>query len=126
MPKSADENAKSYRLVRFQWVIIKQLKNNDQTGLTKDELIDYRYNIHQCVITCAKALVEAIGMSNIRTESNTNNDHYSYLRGYIVNNDSDAPLNEKVGKVIDDLWKDSSIAEAFKSRDKSNLIDSAR
>jgi len=95
-------------------------------SLTKDELIDYRYNINQCVITCTKALVKSIGMSNIRIESDTSNDHYGYLRGYILNADSNAPLNEKVGKAIDALWKDSTIAEAFKSRDKSDLMDSAQ
>jgi guanine nucleotide-binding protein G(i) subunit alpha len=106
--------------------IVKQLKNNDQMGLTKDELIDYRYNIHQCVITCTKALLEAIEISAIQTESDINKDYYDYLRGCIFDPDSDAPLNDKVGKAIEALWKDSFITEAFKSSDKSNLMNSAR
>lgn len=106
--------------------IIKQLKSNDQIGLTKDALIDYRYNIHQCVMTYTKALVEAIGISNAQSESDTNNDHYNYLRDYIVDPDPDELLDDKFGKAIDALWKDSSIAEAFKSSEEFDLIDSAR
>jgi len=102
--------------------IIKQLKSNDEMGLTKEKLISYRYDIHQCVISHTKVLVEAIEMSSIKPESDTNNDHYGYLRSYIIDPDPDVPLNDKVGKAIDALWRYSSIAEAF----KSDLIDSAR
>lgn len=105
--------------------VVKHLKKNGGIGLTKDELVDYRYNIHQCVVTCIKALVEFMKMSKIRLESDIN-DHYDYLCGYIAHLDPDAPLNAKVGKAINVIWKDSSIAETFQPSAEPGLIKPAR
>jgi hypothetical protein len=91
--------------------VIKQLKNNDEIGLTENELIGYRHNIHQFVITCARALVNLIRLSAAGLQDDVN-DRYSYLRDYLTVPRSDTPLNDEVGRAIDFLWRDPSVIEA--------------
>ncbi|KAF1934193.1 G protein alpha subunit [Didymella exigua CBS 183.55] len=100
--------------------IAKQLKNNDETGLTENELIDYRYNIHQCVVDCIKTLVHLMKSSEAQLEEDTRN-RYSYLCDFIAVSQGDAPLNEEAGRTIGVLWKDPSITDAFQSSADSDL-----
>ena len=94
--------------------VVKQLETNNEKGLTQDELVDYRRNIHQCVFTHLKALVDFMETSNIRLDSHII-DHYRYLRDYVGKVDCDVILNENVGKAIKVLWQDHSVAEAFRA-----------
>jgi hypothetical protein len=94
--------------------VVKQLKNDNEKGLTRDELVDYRYNIHQCVLAHIKALMEFMDTSDIRTDSYII-DYYRYLRDYVGKLDRDVILDENVGKAIEVLWQDHLIAEAFRS-----------
>jgi hypothetical protein len=94
--------------------VVKQLKNDNEKGLTRDELVDYRYNIHQCVLAHLKALIGSMDMSNIQIDSYII-DYYRYLRDYVGKLDRDVILDENVGKAIEVLWQDHSIAEAFRS-----------
>jgi|SRR5690242_2809713 len=100
--------------------IIKQLKSNDEIGLTEDELIDYRYNIHQFSITCIKALVDVIKASEVQLGKGDNT-HYSYLCDYVAVPHGDAPLTEEAGQAVHVLWKDSSIREVFQASAESDL-----
>lgn len=100
--------------------IIKQLKSNDEIGLTEDELIDYRYNIHQFSITCIKALVDVIKSTGFQL-GEVDNNHYSYLCDHIAVPHGDVPLTEKAGQAIHGLWKDSSIREIFQASTESDL-----
>lgn len=105
--------------------IVKQMKIIHQNGYTRDELIGYRYTIHRNVIDCAKALVEAIKMLDIRPESDVNSSYYNFLLDYTVDPDPDVPLKDTVGEAIDALWKDPFIAEVLESSDEFYLMDSA-
>lgn len=104
--------------------IVKQLMNNDETGLTEDELIDYRYNIHQYVINCTKALVHLMKGSEAQLGEDANN-RYSYLCDYIAVPQGDAPLNGEAGRAIGVLWKDPSVTDAFQSSIDSDLKESS-
>ncbi|KAF9701780.1 hypothetical protein EKO04_000418 [Ascochyta lentis] len=100
--------------------IVKQLKNNDEPGLTEKELIERRYNIHQCVVDCTKALVHLVKSSEAQLEEDTNN-RYNYLCSYIAVPQNYATLNEEVGWAIGVLWKDPSVTDAFQSSADSDL-----
>ena len=104
--------------------IVKQLKNNDETGLTENELIDYRYDIHQHVVNCTTALVHLMKSSKAQLGEDANN-RYSYLCDYIAVPQGDAPLNEEAGRAIGDLWKDPSVTGAFQSSADSDLKESS-
>lgn len=104
--------------------IVKQLKNNDETGLTENELIDYRYDIHQHVVNCTTALVHLMKSPKAQLGEDANN-RYSYLCDYIAVPQGDAPLNEEAGRAIVDLWKDPSVTDAFQSSADSDLKESS-
>lgn len=94
--------------------IVNQLRNNNEIGLTETELVAYRYNIYQHVITCTKVLVDLIEASGIQLQEDIY-DRYSYLCDYIAASHGGAPLNEEFGRAINVLWKAPTIADAFSS-----------
>jgi len=100
-------------------------QNDDRIGLTQDELISYRINIYQRIITCAKAFVNAIELSNSSLKMGGNSDHYSYLRGYTAHPYFDSPLDDKIINAIRTLWKELPIAEVFTSKDDVHGIQEA-
>lgn len=104
--------------------IVKQLKNNDEIGLTEKELMDYRYNIFQYVIDCTKSLVHLTKSLEAQLEETANN-RYSYLCDFIVAPQGDAPLNEEVGQAIELLWKHPFVIDAFQSSTESDLKESS-
>ncbi|KAH6644032.1 guanine nucleotide binding protein, alpha subunit [Boeremia exigua] len=104
--------------------VVKQLKSCSNTGLTEAELMDYRYNIHQCVIACTKALVGVVKNSEIQLEEDVS-DRYGFLCDFITLPHVDEALNEEAGHAIDALWKNPSVSAAFHSSAKYDLKDSS-
>lgn len=104
--------------------IVKQLKDDDETGLTEDELIGYRYNIHQYVVTCIKGLVDLIQLSEAQLRDEIKDCH-SYLCDYVAVPHGDAPLSEEAGWAVDALWKDPLVREVFLSSAESDLKKSS-
>jgi hypothetical protein len=94
--------------------IIQQLKSDDEIGLTREELVDYRHNIHQWVVACTRELVNSVKTSDSRLEPGTRI-HYDHLCGYLSDLDSDAQLSKDFGKAVEGLWKDSILKKAFLS-----------
>jgi hypothetical protein len=90
------------------------LKKDPEIGLTKDQLLDYRYNIHQWLATCARELVSFIETSDFKLEPDARIQH-SYLRGYLSTLDPDAHLSEEFGRAVENLWKDALLRTAFQS-----------
>jgi hypothetical protein len=90
------------------------LKKDPEIGLTEDELLDYRHNIHQWLATCARDLVSFIETSDFRLESDSRIQH-SYLRGYPSSLDPDAHLSEEFGRAVETLWNDALLRTAFQS-----------
>jgi hypothetical protein len=90
------------------------LKKDPEIGLTEDELLDYRHNIHQWLATCARDLVSFIETSDFRLESDSRIQH-SYLRGYLSSLDPDAHLSEEFGRAVETLWNDALLRTAFQS-----------
>jgi hypothetical protein len=97
-----------------EWEIIEMLLKDPKIGLTKDELLDYRHNIHQWIVTCARKLVSFIETSDFRLEPDARIQH-GYLRGYLSTLDADAHLSEEFGKAVETLWNDALLRTAFKS-----------
>jgi hypothetical protein len=90
------------------------LKKDPEIGLTEDELLDYRHNIHQWLATCARDLVSFIETFDFRLESDSRIQH-SYLRGYLSSLDPDAHLSEEFGRAVETLWNDALLRTAFQS-----------
>jgi hypothetical protein len=95
--------------------IIEMLLGKDpEIGLTEDELLDYRHNIHQWLATCARDLVSFIETSDFRLEPDARIQH-SYLRDYLSSLDPDADLSEEFGRAVETLWNDALLRTAFQS-----------
>jgi hypothetical protein len=90
------------------------LKKDPEIGLTEDELLDYRHNIHQWLTTCVRDLVSFIETSDFRLEPDARIQH-SYLRGYLSSLDPDAYLSEEFGRAVKTLWNDALLRTAFQS-----------
>jgi hypothetical protein len=103
--------------------IVQQLKNSNEIGLTQDQLTDYRYNIHQHVITCTRMLVDSVKAADIHLSSDADH-YYSHLCNHVA--DPGATMTEETGQAINTIWKDASIAEAFQSIAAPELIESAQ
>ncbi|KAJ8114339.1 hypothetical protein OPT61_g3761 [Boeremia exigua] len=101
--------------------IAEQLKNNGDTSLTESERADYRYNIHQCVITSIRALLSLIKESKIQTDEVKH--RYDYLCDYMVGH-QDAILNEEAGQATDSLWNNPYVKGLVQSSAKSDLKES--
>jgi hypothetical protein len=101
----------------FMGEVVKQLRTNnaDDAGLTENELAEYRYNIHQSVFTCVRALLDSIDASGILL-SGDDNSRYEYLRGFLSASHDDLPLNEEAAQAIKGLWQESFAIEAFQSK----------
>jgi hypothetical protein len=90
------------------------LKKDPEIGLTRNELLDYRQNIHQWIAACASELVSFIETSDFRLEPDAKIKH-GYLRGYLSSLDPDAYLSEEFGKAVETLWNDALLRDAFES-----------
>jgi hypothetical protein len=103
--------------------IVQQLKNSNEIGLTEAELTDYRYNIHQHVITCTRMLVDSVKAANVPLSSDVDY-YYSHLCNHVA--DPGATMTEKTGKAISAIWKDASVTKAFQSTAAPELTESAQ
>ncbi|KAJ4304650.1 Guanine nucleotide-binding protein alpha-2 subunit [Kalmusia sp. IMI 367209] len=107
--------------------LIVSLKNhNDRIVPIDDELLNCHHNIHRCVVTYIETLLEAMNGSDVRLQTTVNNSHCEYLRRHIDESESGDLLSEKVAKVVEVLWGDPHIQEAFSSSRDTNWIDSAQ
>ncbi|KAF3048164.1 Guanine nucleotide-binding protein alpha-2 subunit [Didymella heteroderae] len=106
--------------------VVKQLRNNDtdDAGLTEDELIEYRYNVHQTVFTCVRALLDVADASEVRLDENVDS-RYKQLRDYVSVAGDDMTLNEEAGQAIESLWQEPSIMGAFRSSVESDLKETS-
>lgn len=96
--------------------IVKQLKttDTDDSGLTENELLSYRYNIHQFVLTCVKALLGVIDASSALLEGDVEG-CYEFLRDYVSKHtNDDATLTEEAAGAIEALWTEPSVTEAHR------------
>ncbi|PVI02832.1 G-alpha-domain-containing protein [Periconia macrospinosa] len=105
---------------------VKGIKGNNEIGLTKDELISYRHNIHQRVFECIREMVQAIITHNICLNPDENRESFSYLEAHVANADPNALLDEDIGTAVESLWKEISTIETLKSHDECGIGESTR
>ncbi len=96
-----------------------------QNGYTVDELALYRLTIYKNLIDCAKAMIGAMRQFEIEPTNDANKEHSDYLLEYQVDPDPHTPLDPKVGKAVDSLWKDASIDALMERQSEFYLMDSA-
>jgi len=96
-----------------------------QNGYTVDELALYRLTIYKNLIDCAKAMIGAMRQFEIEPTNDANKEYSDYLLEYQVDPDPHTPLDSKVGKAVDSLWKDASIDALMERQSEFYLMDSA-
>jgi guanine nucleotide-binding protein G(i) subunit alpha len=97
-----------------------------QNGYTVDELALYRLTIYKNLIDCAKAMIGAMRQFDIEPTNDLNKEYSDYLLEYQVDPDPHTPLDPKVGKAVDSLWKDDVSIDALMERQSEfYLMDSA-
>lgn len=95
--------------------IVRQIRNNNNRGLTEDERIEYRHNVHQYVVTHTRELLELIETSDIRLKSDVK-PYYDYLCDYLprfVGVELNQLLNEEFGRAVEAIWSNLLITEGF-------------
>lgn len=104
--------------------LVSNLKMMSGDVLCKDELLEYRDNIRQKVVDCAKILIEGMMDDDILPELSANHDHYEFLLRHFENPPLSIDLSQDSATAIYAIWKDPCNANFMDSRHALNLASS--
>ncbi|RYP57322.1 hypothetical protein DL769_009551 [Monosporascus sp. CRB-8-3] len=105
--------------------ILKQIKIHYLNGYSEDELEFYRPTIYRNVLSCAKAVIQAMEQFDICPEVDANKEYCVYLMNYQLISDPTWRLDTKVGEAIASLWEDPCIEKLMKQRNDLYLMETA-
>lgn len=105
--------------------VVKQLRttDTDDAGLTENELISYRHNIHQSVFAYIPALLGSIDASEAPLHEDIKSS-CNCLRSHLSVPPNDLSLDGEAVKAIESLWQEPSVMEAVESKVESDLKES--
>jgi hypothetical protein len=104
--------------------IMRQMQIIYGDGYIPEERAMYQRLVYKNVIACAKSLVNAMEVCDVRPELDANNSHYSFLQNYTLDPDPIKPLDSLVGDAIDALRRDSCFEKITERSDNLYFMDS--
>lgn len=94
-------------------------------GFSEKELLGYRAAIIANLLECGRTLINAMRHFDIEPSIDANKAHCDFLADYVLDRDSKALLDPKVGEAVQAVWNDPARVRVLLRQTEFYLMDSA-